>query len=57
MVLKCLFFFEKKIARIAQRLGASPPGPHSGNLFSHTQSSQPTTFIIIIREILNKKML
>ena len=44
-----LFFFQKKISRIAQRLGASPPGPHSCNLFSRTQSSQPTTFQIVLQ--------
>ena len=40
----CFFFSKKKLQQIAQRLKASPPGPHSGNLFSRTQSSQSTTF-------------
>ena len=69
MALKWLFFSEKnKIGRIFQRLEASPiwmtrcltwalpPGPHSGNLFSFTQSSQPKTFKIVIIGCLNKKM-
>ena len=29
MALKWLFFFPKKIARIVQRPGALPPGPHT----------------------------
>ena len=35
MALKRLF--SKKIAKIAKRLGALPPDPHSGNAFSHAQ--------------------
>ena len=57
MALKSLLFSEKKITRIAQRLGTSPPGPLSGNLFYPTQSPQPTTFKIIITEFLNNQML
>ena len=49
MSLKWLFFF-KKIARIAQLLGA-----YGGNLFSRTQPSQPTTFNIVITGVLNKQ--
>ena len=56
MALKRLFFPEK-IARIAQQLGPSHPGPHNGNLFSRTQSSQPTAFKIVITWIWNKQML
>ena len=36
---------------------ASHPGPHGGNLFFRTQSSQPTTFKIVITGVLNKQML
>ena len=56
MALKWLFFSEK-IAKITQLRGALPPGPHSGNLFSHTQSSQPTTFRIVIIGFLNKQIM
>ena len=56
MVSKCLFFSEK-IARIAQRRGASPPGLSNGTLFSHTQSSQSTTFKIVVTGFLNKQTL
>ena len=33
------------------------PRPHYGNLFSRTQSSQPTTFKIVITGFLNKQKL
>ena len=49
--------FSRKNARIAQRLRASPPGLHSGNLFSRTQSSQPSIFKIVITRFLNTQML
>ena len=50
-------FFSKKIARIAQRLRVLPPDSHSGNLFYRTQSSQPTTFKIVVARFLKKQML
>ena len=51
-------FFSETIAKIAQWQGkALPPHPHSDNLFFHTQSSQPTTFKIVITGFLNKQML
>ena len=49
MALKRLFFSEKKNCK-------NCPGPRSGNLFSRTQSSQPTTFKIVITEFLNKQI-
>ena len=57
MMFKWRFFFQKKIARIAQQLGSLPPGPLSGSLFSHTQSLLSTTFKIVIAGFLNKQML
>ena len=51
-----VFQKKKKNARIAQWLGALPPGPHCGNLFSRTQSSQLITFKIVITGFLNKQM-
>ena len=49
--------FSKKIARITQRLGASPPGLPRGNLIFRTQPSQPTTFKTVIAGFLNKQLL
>ena len=51
IALKWLFF--QKNCKI--RLDTFAPSPHSGNLFFHTQASQPTTFKIIITGFLNKK--
>ena len=48
--------FSKTITRIGQRLGAKPTGSHNDNLFFRTQSSQPTTFKIIVAGFLNKQM-
>ena len=56
MTLKWLFFFRKKIARIAQQLGALLQGPRSSNLLSHTQSSQLTIIKIVITRFLKKRM-
>ena len=47
--------FSEKIARIAQLLGASPPGPYSRNLSSRTQFSQSTTLKIVVTGFLNKQ--
>ena len=55
MTFKWLLF--SKIARIAQRLGASPPGPRSGILLSCIQSSQPTTFEIDKFDVLRGRLL
>ena len=62
-------FFPEKFARIAHQLffrkkncdncpgaGGITPGRRSSNLFSRTQSSEPTTFKIVITEFLKKQM-
>ena len=46
MALKLLFFSEKNFIVVT----------HGGNLFFRTQSSQPTTFEIVITGFLNKEM-
>ena len=51
MALKWLIVFKKKIARIA-----FAAGPHSGNVFSYTPSSQPITFKIVFERFVNKQM-
>ena len=48
---KWLFFWNNCPAA-----GALPPSPHSGNLFSRTHSSQPTTFKIVIAGFLNEQI-
>ena len=53
MALKCLFFSEK----IEELPNGWELRLHSGSFFSSTQSSQPTTFKIVITGFLNKQML
>ena len=52
-----LFYFFLKKLKNCPVAGGFATRPPSGSMFSHTQSSQPTTFKAVITEFLNKQML